>query len=299
MLRSIRTGAVLIGVSVIVVAVLALSAASSTHGPPTGVCVDAAAPPFRYDSVVVFAFENRTWNDVGLGFGQGMPYLHELGRQCAYFTDWTEARTDQNSLSQYVAQITGANQDATVDDCTPSATCSTQAESIFSQLRLGNRLAVNYVEGATKPCSASGNAAKHIPALYLWSADDRAACGVQVRPLREFNPERLPAFAFITPNLCNDGHDCDDRTVDRWAQAHVGPVLATRAYRAGRVAVFIWYDEDRPVPNLWLTKSAHAGPITLNGAGYAGTLRAWQSMLGLSCLGNGCQAPVMRVAANA
>ena len=263
-----------------------------------GSCGIVAPHPAGYTSVVVFAFENRTWSDVGLGFGTGMPYLHALGLHCSYFTDWTETDTSQNSLTQYTGQVTGARQAGTVDDCSPSASCSTQANNIFRQARNFGKKAINYVEGATAPCSEAGNAAKHIPDLYMWGADDRAHCSGQVRPFSEFNPNQLPNFAFITPTLCNDGHDCSDATVDSWAKAHVQPVLNSTAYKQGKVAVFIWYDEDHPVPNMWITPTAHAGALSTAGAGYAGTLKAWESMLGLPCLANACTAGPMRAAAN-
>ena len=285
------------------------SAPPTTHSTPSttttsanlrpaakSVCGNAGRAPQRYQSVVVFSFENRTWSSVGLGFGPGMPYLHALGQRCSYFVDWTETNTAQNSLTQYVGQVTGAFQPGTVNDCSPSSRCSTTADNIFRQARRAGRTAVNYVEGATSPCSASGNAAKHIPGLYMWGADDRAHCNEQVRPYSEFNPDALPAFVFVTPTLCDDGHDCGDGVVDAWARAHVQPVLDSPAYRAGKVAVFVWYDEDHPVPNMWITPTAKPGPVTLNGAGYAGTLRAWESMLGLPCLANACTAPDMRAA---
>ena len=42
-----------------------------------GTCGIPSPAPTRYSSVVVFAFENRTWSTVGgVGFGTGMPYLH-------------------------------------------------------------------------------------------------------------------------------------------------------------------------------------------------------------------------------
>ena len=265
----------------------------------TRVCGNPRPAPRRYDSIVVFSFENRTWDAVGgVGFGPAMPYLHSLGRLCGSFVDWTETDTSQNSLTQYIGQVTGAFQPGTVNDCSPSRRCSTTADNIFRQARRAGLKAVNYVEGATSPCSASGNAAKHVPYLYLWGADDRAHCIDQVRPYSEFDPNALPAFAFITPTLCNDGHDCGNDVVDAWARTHVQPVLDSPAYRASKVAVFIWYDEDHPVPNMWITPTARAGPISLAGAGYAGTLRAWQSMLGLRCLANACTAPDMRAAAS-
>lgn len=262
------------------------------------VCANPGAPPAHYASVVVFAFENRTWSGVGMGFGPQMPYLHALGAQCSYFTDWTETDTAQSSLTQYIGQVTGARQPGTVDDCSPSVSCSTRADNLFRQARRAGLAAINYVEGATTGCSAAGNAAKHVPVLYLWGADDRAHCAEHTRPFSELDPNALPSFAFVTPTLCNDGHDCGNGVVDAWARAHVQPVLDSRAYREGRVAVFIWYDEDHPVPNLWITPTATAGAHTTAGAGYAGTLRAWESMLGLPCLANACAAPDMRAAAN-
>jgi phosphatidylinositol-3-phosphatase len=271
---------------------------STVRASSKGVCANPGPVPKRYTSVVVFAFENRTWSDVGLGFGPQMPYLHRLGQQCSSFADWTETDTAQNSLTQYVGQVTGAFQAGTVNDCSPSPSCSTTADNLFRQARHAGLTAIDYVDGATGGCSSAGNAAKHVPALYLWGADDRAHCDTQVRPLTEFNPNRLPAFAFVTPTLCNDGHDCANSVVDGWANTHVQPVLDSAAYQAGHVAVFIWYDEDHPVPNLWITPTARPGTLTTAGAGYAGTLAAWEAMLGLPCLANACTATNMRAAAN-
>ena len=273
-------------------------------GPPQpcatshGICGNAGPVTRRYASVVVFAFENRTWSDVGMGFGSGMPYLHSLGRQCSYFRDWTEADTSQSSLTQYVGQVTGALQPGAVNDCSPSPSCSTTADNIFRQARHAGLTAADYVEGVTNPCTAPPREVRIVAPFYLWGADDLAHCNDQVRPYTELDPNALPAFAFVVPSLCHSGHDCVNSVVDAWARQHIQPVLDSPAYRAGNVAVFIWYDEDHPVPNMWLTPTARPGAIGLAGAGYAGTLRAWESMLGLPCLANACTAPDMRSAAN-
>jgi hypothetical protein len=261
-------------------------------------CGHRRTAPQHYDSVVVFAFENRTWASVGAGF-TALPYLHSLAQRCAWFPDWTETDTAQSSLTQYVGQVTGARQPGTVNDCSPSSSCSTTADNLFRQARDASLHAVNYVEDATAPCSANGNAAKHVPALYLWNAEDRAHCIDQVRPYSTFAVNALPNFAFVTPTLCHDGHDCSNAIVDLWAEQNIAPILDSAAYRAGKVAVFVWYDEDHPVPNLWIAPTARPGPIALRGAGYAGTLAAWESMLGLPCLADACDAPDMRTAAHA
>jgi acid phosphatase len=279
-----------------------ISTASSTielsHGAPAGgACDNGGTAPSQYQSVVVFAFENRTWSSVGgVGFG-GMPYLRGLAASCAYFTTWTETNPSQSSLTQYGGQVTGAFQPGMVNNCSPSSTCSTTANNIFRQARAAGKTAINYVEGATTGCSASGNVVRHVPGMYMWGADDRDFCTVQTRPYSEFDPNNPPNFAFITPNQCNNGHDCPNSSVDSWASTHVQRVLDSARYRAGQVAVFIWYDEDVPVPNLVLTPTARPGPFGTSGIGYASTLKAWESMLGFPCLANACTAPNMRTVA--
>jgi len=96
-----------------------------------GICRASHQPPAHYESVVVFSRENRRWSDVGLGFGAKLPYLHALGAQCAWFPEWQETDAKQDSLTQYVGQVTGARQPGTVNDCAPSNTCSTRADNIF------------------------------------------------------------------------------------------------------------------------------------------------------------------------
>ncbi len=266
-----------------------------TSGSP---CAAPGTPPVQYTSVVVFSFENRTWDDIGAGFGPTMPYLHTLGTQCSWFPSWTEINQHDKSLGQYVGQMTGQLETKTVNDCKPSDSCNTTADNLFRQVRTAGRSAVDYVEGATTPCSDDGNKAKHIPALYFYGADDRSHCAQQVRPFTDFDPNRLPAFSFVTPTLCNDGHDCSDQVVDTWARQHVQPVLDSAAYRAGKVAVFIWYDESAPVPNLWITPTATPGARSGIEGGTAATLKAWESMLGVPCLADACAAPDMRTAAH-
>jgi hypothetical protein len=263
----------------------------------TGVCGSTAAPPAHYDHVVVFSFENRTWSNVGLGFSATtMPYLHSLASQCSYFQDWTETNTSQNSLTQYIGETSGVNNTNTVNDCNPSTTCRSTDDNIFRQVRVAGGTARSYVEGATTGCSASGNAAKHIPALYYFgtytdgtgSHNDNDFCNTEVRPYSEFDPNNLPTYAFITPTLCNDGHDCGDATVDAWASTNIQRVLSSAAYAAGKTAVFVWYDEDHPVPNLHIVPTSHKGDITQTGVGtHAALLKTIEDLLGVPFMNQG------------
>jgi hypothetical protein len=244
---------------------------------------------------VIFSFENRTWSNVGLGFSS-MPYLHSLATQCSYFADWTETNTSQNSLTQYIGETSGVSNTSTVNDCNPSPSCQSTDNNVFRQVRLSGGTARSYVEGATTGCSASGNAAKHIPALYYFGTytdatgthNDHDFCNTEVRPYTEFDPANLPTYAFITPTLCNDGHDCSNGVVDAWASTNIQRVLDSAAYQAGTTAVFVWYDEDHPVPNLHIAPTSHKGNITQTGVGtHAALLKTIEDLLGLPFMNQG------------
>ena len=75
---------------------------------------------------------------------------------------------------------------------------------------------------------------------------------------------KLPAFSFVTPNLCNDTHDCSVATGDTWLQSWFAKILASPAYRAGTTVIFLTWDEDdgsasNQVPLLVISPSTPAG----------------------------------------
>jgi len=234
-----------------------------------------------------------------------MPYMNSLAKQCSTFSDYTEPDTSQNSATQYVGQAAGSTANTVVNDCNPSATCQSTQDNIFRQARVAGLVPRSYVEGATSGCSAAGNAAKHIPALYFFgtytdasgSHNDHDFCSTEVRPYTEFNPNALPDFSFVTPTLCNDGHDCGNSTVDSWASTNVQAVLSSAAYKAGQVTVFIWYDEDHPVPNMQIGLHVTAG-VKTTPVDYGSTLRAWEDLLGVPHIAHAATATDMRPLAN-
>lgn len=249
----------------------------------------------------MFSFENRTWSGVGGTQFQSMPYFNSLAKQCSTFANYTEPDTSQNSASQYVAQASGSMANTVRNDCSPSSACQSTQANIFRQARMAGLTARSYIEGATSSCSASGNATKHIPALYFFgtytdaagSHNDHDFCTTEVRPFSELNPNNLPGFSFVTPTMCNDGHDCGNATVDAWAKAHIQPVLDSAAYKAGQVTVFIWYDEDHPVPNMQLGIHAAAGAKSTT-VDYGSTLKSWEDLLGVPRLAHAVDALDLR-----
>jgi hypothetical protein len=238
--------------------------------------------------------ENRTWPQVGGPGFRAMPYLGGLATHCAFYTDWTETNTRQGSLTQYIGLTSGVDNPRTVGDCSPSARCSSTDDNLFRQVRQSGGTARSYVDGATTSCSSAGNAPKHIPELYYRGSYQDASgthldsdfCTTEVLPASAFDPNHLPTFAMVAPTLCNDGHDCANAKVDAWVRGFVQPILDGADYRAGRTAVLVLWDEDRPVPNLLVAPSAQPGarPGT---ASHAAALATIERMLGLPVLAQG------------
>ena len=199
---------------------------------------------------------------VGRGFGDDAvppPSVSDAG----YFTDWTETDTKQNSLTQYVGQVTGARQPGTVNDCSAVGVVQHDGRQPLPPARHVGR-SRRQLRRRARPTPLQRRGQRGQARSRALPVGHR-----RPRPLRRAGsarsatstPNSLPAFAFVTPTLCNDGHDCTNAIVDHGRRRHVQPVLDSAAYRAGRVAVFVWYDEDHPVPNLWIAPTATAGPI--------------------------------------
>jgi hypothetical protein len=121
---------------------------------------------------------------------------------------------------------------------------------------------------------------RHVPFVFFRAiTDDRAGCNANVVPLgtvtlgsagssdrfsghlaRDLARERTtPRFGFITPNLCNDGHDATCTGVntegthegglvgaDAWLRHWMPLILGSPAYRSGHMLVVVTFDEADP-----------------------------------------------------
>ncbi|HSW85236.1 MAG TPA: hypothetical protein VLF79_01305 [Candidatus Saccharimonadales bacterium] len=245
----------------------------------------------KIDTIIVISEENRTWSNVGGPGFLSMPYTHGVAAQCGFFQQDTEINTSDNSAQQYVGAWTGYDSSIThvANDCIPSASCSTTVNNIFRVFRNASIPHREYVEGATSSCSASGNAAKHIPDIYMWDPTDRAACSTEVLPMAQFSFANPPTgYTFITPDLCNDGHDCGDSTVDSWLSnsTRLPALFNSSAYKSGKVLVELWYDEDHPKPNLFACWSCKQFNSVVD-PHFSGESLLWLNLLGAPTNGLG------------
>lgn len=115
--------------------------------------------------------------------------------------------------------------------------------------------ALNTPDGTRKARVGDQYAARHNPFVYFHSILDGGDCSTQDVPLEQL-PGDLATEAttanltYITPNLCNDGHDqpCVDgrpgglATADAWLRIWVPRILAAPAYQHDGLLV-ITFDE--------------------------------------------------------
>ena len=158
-------------------------------------------------------------------------------------------------------------------------------------------------------CHLSGAgryAVKHNPQAYLVGGGDRAACRRDDVPLGtlaggpfvdDLGAGRLPSFSFVTPDLCDDTHDCAVSVGDAWLRDWIGIILGSATYAAGRTAVFVVWDEPTPVPLLVIAPTTPAGTTSTAPFDHYSLLRTTEEFLGLPVgLGHTATAVSLRTA---
>lgn len=259
-------------------------------------CVGAPAPA-AWRHVIWIWFENKASSSV-VG-SSSAPYLTGLAAACASATDYHGVA--HPSLPNYLAATSGSTHGVT-DDAGPS-THPLPGSSLFSQVSAAGLPWRAYVEGMPAPCSsasAGGYAVKHNPAAYY--TDLRADCRRWDVGLEALSADLatgdLPAFAFVTPNLCHDMHDCPVAAGDAWLSGMLPALLGSAAYARGDTAVFVTWDEDdgshtNTVPLLVIAPSLVPGTTIGRRLDHYALLRTTERMLGLPPLGNAASAAVI------
>jgi phosphatidylinositol-3-phosphatase len=220
--------------------------------------------------VVVIVFENKDASQIN---ARSAPTFSTLGRRYARLTNYVAVT--HPSLPNYLALVSGSTHGIT-NDCT---TCSVAGESIGDQLTRAGRSWVAYAEDYP---SGPGFAKKHVPFLYF-----RRGAG-HVRPLSEFDPQNVPDFAFVVPNLCHDMHDCSVATGDAWLKRFVTPLL-----RMPDTVVFVVFDEGTrgdQVAALALGTAVRPQSVFTRRVDHYGLLRTIEELWGLPLLGAAAQA---------
>lgn len=159
--------------------------------------------------IILVLMENKERGDV-IG-SPDAPYVNRLAAHYAAPTNFFGV--SHPSLPNYLALIGGSTFGVT-SDCTD---CNQSASNLVDQLERAHVSWKAYMEGMPRSCfpgpSSGRYAKKHNPFAYfrsITSSPRRCAKIVPGSRLQaDLSAGRLPRFVFITPDLCNDTHDCD------------------------------------------------------------------------------------------
>jgi phosphatidylinositol-3-phosphatase len=279
------------------IALLAVAACGGSSSPRAPLSAPAAAslPTSQSSHITVIVMENKEATDV-VG-PSASPYVTRLARH--YATASRSYAVRHPSLPNYLALTSGSTHRIT-SDCTE---CHVGARNIVDQLESAGVSWKAYMEGLPAPCSrvatAGGYAKKHNPFMYY---DDVARVARRCRKVVPFGRlasdlrrSTLPTFAFISPNLCDDTHDCPVGSGDRFL-AGVVPRLLRESGPHGFV-VLTW--DEGSSDRGCCGGDAHGGRIATIVAGpgvrrharsarpvdHYGVLRTIEDALGIAPLG--------------
>jgi phospholipase C len=271
-------------------------------------CGTVSGPPRRVDHVIWIWMENKPFDAI-VGSASA-PFENALASACGLATNYRAV--SHPSLPNYIAATSGGTQ-GIADDEPPSAH-PLDVASIYSQVKSAGKTWRDYEESAPANCSLTSSgqyAVKHDPAAYYTSI--RSDCAARDVPmgtttsgnfLNDLTNGTLPAFAFVTPDLCNDTHDCPVSTGDAWLQSWFTKILASPTYATGRTVVFVNWDEDddsasNHVPLIAVNPSIPAGTRTGTLFDHYALLRTTEQLLGIGTyLGKAADAPSMVSAFN-
>ena len=190
--------------------------------------------------IVLIMMENKECSQV-VG-SKDAPYLNRLGRRYSVLRNVYATR--HPSLPNYLALTAGS----TLGSTHTCGKCLFRSRNLVDQLEAAHLSWKAYMEDMPSPCyrgSHGGKYAKrHNPFFFYTNIVDNPRRCANVVPLtrlqRDIDAGGLPRFVWITPDLCDDMHDCGVAAGDAFL-ARTVPSLLTAVGRRG--AVIITWDE--------------------------------------------------------
>jgi hypothetical protein len=194
-------------------------------GRPLRVQPPSRLPRSSASHVITIVMENE--EDVDILGNAAAPYANRLIPRYGLATQ--SFAIGHPSLPNYLA-LTSGSTDGVSSDCTG---CQVGAPNIVDQLEAAGISWKAYLEGEPTPCftgaEAGGYAKKHNPFIYYRDvAGSRPRCKKLVgfgQLEADLRRGRLPTYAWISPNLCDDGHDCGVAGGDRFLARAVPALL--------------------------------------------------------------------------
>jgi phosphatidylinositol-3-phosphatase len=197
-------------------------------------------PEFKHIFTIVL--ENKGY--IKMLEGDEAPYFQSLAQQYGLAESYYGIQ--HPSLPNYLALI-GGDTFGINENCTD---CLINAPTIVDQFEAAGISWKAYMESMPTPCFVGDKGSlyqqKHNPFIYFTTIRNNPARCNRIVPFTEFASDlqanTLPSYVWITPNMCNDMHDCAIKTGDAWLRTWVSQIMASPAWQ-DRGVLFITFDE--------------------------------------------------------
>ncbi|MEY9851844.1 phospholipase C [Leifsonia sp. EB41] len=270
---------------------VALTTTSSPTRPAPSSPPAAVATAIQH--IVVIVDENKPAGSV-IGDPQA-PYLTSLAQTGALATRYSAIT--HPSLPNYLALTSGTTAGITTDCNPPGGSCLVTGPNLAEELDRAGRSWRMYAESMPSPCTTANTslyAVKHNPFLYFPSVTGSSSyCAAHDVPYSRFagdlaSASTLPAFSFISPNLCDDMHDCSVAAGDAWLKANVPTILASPAFTTQRSLLIVTFDEgdasDNVVACVFAGSAARAHTVAATPFTHYSLLRTIEQVWGLASM---------------
>ena len=280
-----------------------LAATPSPTLAPTPAPTPTPRPPVAQAAIkhiVVVWLENHEASSIT---SSSMPYLDGLSNTYGRATQFTAV--SHPSLPNYLALWSGSTQGVTDD-----GTYNLAGASISSQLTAAGVSWRSYQQnypttgcftGSSKtggidgPGVAGTYVRKHNPAMSFTSVSGNATECAKVQPLAAFDPS--VSFSFISPNLCNDAHDCSLATADAFLAGFLPQVFNSPYWSSTLLVV----SSDEGTTNTggggrvftMVARAGLSGYTSSVAHNHYSLLRTVEDTFGVGCLGAACSANPM------
>ena len=261
------------------------------------------------NTVFVILFENTNWASITASVA---PYIRTtVVPMGAHATQYFNPRGNHPSEPNYIWLEAGGHLGLTTDDdASPTNSTATEHHLVryLQDAGISWRTSQEDIDGSicplTRDASTGRYAPKHTPFVFFRDVTENndpksSYCIAHNRPFAklatDLRTNTVARYNFITPNLCNDMHDCGVQAGDTWLSQNLPIILNSPAYQ-NNGAVFITWDEgangsDGPIGMIIVSPLAKVNYANSIYYTHSSTLRTMQQIFGVR--------PFLRDAANA
>jgi hypothetical protein len=192
-----------------------VTAVSVSHDVAAGPGVQrvAAAVP-QFDHIVLVMFENKKYSSIN--GSSSAPYFNSLAVQGAKFTQ--SFAITHPSQPNYVALFSGSPQGITSDACPANLGAK---DNLGAQLIGAGKTFKGYSEAMPSDGYTGCSSGRYMRKHNSWVDFSNVPAASNVR-YSAFPSDftQLPTVSFVTPDMCNDIHDCSIGTGDSWLKSN-------------------------------------------------------------------------------